>query len=251
MNKTGKYVRSSILRNILISVKTYLYLLQEEIKEKGGVKMKKSLIKVCAVSAVLVSFCSVVNASRDIDVKKNSDNIILVIEGMESIKSKKVQININLDDLKKSSLKEISDDSRTTAFMHSDERKDENRFGDIVATIRGLRSKKGKIKICLNRQKNSFSREIEIVDEKYSKIKGESVDVCFKDIPVGEYSLSIFHDENMNKMLDKDPYDIPEEGYAFSKNFTDIFETPDFENIKFIVEENKTYKGRIYLIYKN
>ncbi len=66
---------------------------------------------------------------------------------------------------------------------------------------------------------------------------------------MGEYAIHVFHDENKNKKLDKVFFGIPEEGYAFSTNYMDLFDSPEFEDIKFLVEENKVYEDKINLIY--
>ncbi|HCR54239.1 MAG TPA: hypothetical protein DIW27_07485 [Cytophagales bacterium] len=48
------------------------------------------------------------------------------------------------------------------------------------------------------------------------------------DLPPGEYSVSVIHDENDNGELDSNFMGIPKEGFAFGNNALGTFGPPDF-----------------------
>jgi uncharacterized protein (DUF2141 family) len=49
------------------------------------------------------------------------------------------------------------------------------------------------------------------------KVKGKRLTVVFKDLPVGEYAVSFFHDANQNGECDRNFLGIPTEGIGFSR----------------------------------
>lgn len=64
--------------------------------------------------------------------------------------------------------------------------------------------------------------------------KGD-ISVSFKDLPEGEYAVSLFVDQNSNKKMDTNPIGIPIEPYAFSNDAAGTFGPPSFEQAKFSV----------------
>jgi len=71
--------------------------------------------------------------------------------------------------------------------------------------------------------------------------KKDGVTVTFKDLPEGEYAVSLFVDENGNGKMDANAMGIPTEPYAFSNDAMGNFGPPTFEQSKFSVgKDNKT-----------
>ncbi len=64
--------------------------------------------------------------------------------------------------------------------------------------------------------------------------------VIFSNVPVGEYAISLFLDENDNEELDTGLFMIPQEPYGFSNNARKRFGPADFEDAKFSVESGTT-----------
>lgn len=69
---------------------------------------------------------------------------------------------------------------------------------------------------------------------KSSIIKEGESSVVFDSIPVGEYAIICYHDENENNKLDFEVNGMPKESYGTSNNALN-FGPPQFEDAKFIV----------------
>lgn len=233
--------------------------------------MKEDIIKVCVASAVLVFCCSVAGGhevnegegkSKSTRIEESSKiaagacacpcasektkNMVVTIK---SVQCEEDHNDLDRDNSEDISSEELSGNSPADTYENTDEKKNGNGSGKITVTIGGIKSQEGRIRVILHGLKDDDSDETKVFKQKHLKIDGESVKVSFKDIPAGEYAIYVFHDENKNKKLDKGFFDIPEEGYAFSTNYMDLFDTPEFEDIKFLVEENKVYEDKINLIY--
>jgi len=59
--------------------------------------------------------------------------------------------------------------------------------------------------------------------------------ITFADIKLGNYAVSVLHDENQNKDLDTNMLGIPKEGYGFSNNVTGVIGPPSFRKARFHV----------------
>lgn len=69
-------------------------------------------------------------------------------------------------------------------------------------------------------------------------IKNKSVEVTFADLEPGDYAISLFHDENMNRELDLNFMGIPTERFAFSNIEGMIYSKPAFSTCKFRIAPN-------------
>jgi uncharacterized protein (DUF2141 family) len=69
----------------------------------------------------------------------------------------------------------------------------------------------------------------------------------FKDVAAGTYAVSVFHDENDNKKLDKNFVGMPLEGYGVSNNIRHMMSAPGFKESSFQVngEVDKNIKIRM------
>ena len=61
----------------------------------------------------------------------------------------------------------------------------------------------------------------------------------FGEVAPGRYAISLFHDENSNKKLDKKLI-MPAEGYGFSRNAPVVFGPPSFGSAAFPVDGGET-----------
>ncbi|HEX5171676.1 MAG TPA: DUF2141 domain-containing protein [Cyclobacteriaceae bacterium] len=62
-----------------------------------------------------------------------------------------------------------------------------------------------------------------------------SVMVTFKNVPAGEYAISVIHDENGNGELDSNFLGLPKEGFGFGNDAMGSFGPPSFDKAKVIV----------------
>jgi uncharacterized protein (DUF2141 family) len=50
----------------------------------------------------------------------------------------------------------------------------------------------------------------------------------FEGVPAGPFAVSVFHDENLDRKLDKGFLGVPSEDYGFSREARDMFGPPSF-----------------------
>jgi uncharacterized protein (DUF2141 family) len=65
------------------------------------------------------------------------------------------------------------------------------------------------------------------------KVHGKKALCVFKDVPVGVYGISAFHDENKDGKLDTNLVGYPTEEYCASNNARNLMSAPSFSDAKF------------------
>ena len=96
---------------------------------------------------------------------------------------------------------------------------------------------KGELQVCLTDKKEDFLKHC-----KYAKVvtvTNYSVSLEIANIKTGIYSISVFHDENNNGVLDTGFFGIPSEPYAFSNNPSRSFGPPNFEKCTLLINKDK------------
>ena len=112
----------------------------------------------------------------------------------------------------------------------------ENTSSTITVSVSKMKSDKGSLFVALYDKEDKFLLEafqgsiVEITDKKATAI--------FKDVPNGEYAISVFHDENDNKKLDTNFIGIPKEATGCSNGATGFMGPPKFKNAKFILTQD-------------
>ena len=106
---------------------------------------------------------------------------------------------------------------------------------DIKVIVNNIESSEGTIQIGLYNQETEFlvktHKSIEV------KAKQGSVEATFKNIPSGTYAISLYHDEDDNKELNKIFGMIPSEPYGISNNAKEMYSAPTWKKAKFEVKE--------------
>jgi uncharacterized protein (DUF2141 family) len=108
---------------------------------------------------------------------------------------------------------------------------------DLTIEIKGLASANGKVLISLYDKADGWMR----LGLKTGGVVAQKDGVTyeFKDLPMGEYALSIHHDENGNGKFDTNPVGMPIEPYGFSNDAMGNFGPPTFEQAKFKLDQDK------------
>jgi len=105
----------------------------------------------------------------------------------------------------------------------------------IDLTITDISSNDGKMMIALYDSEDNF------LNKRYkgtiAAISENKIRVTFTDIPVGEYAISTFHDENENQKFDMRLGMFPKEDYVTSNYAKGFFGPPSWEDAKFTVED--------------
>lgn len=110
----------------------------------------------------------------------------------------------------------------------------------LTIEIEGFENDKGQLVLGVCNKKENFLKEFAYGD--VVKIKNKKATVVIKNLPSGEYAISLFHDVNSNNILDKNMFGIPSEDYGFSNNASGTFGPPKYEDVKFNLNESKTIK---------
>jgi uncharacterized protein (DUF2141 family) len=119
--------------------------------------------------------------------------------------------------------------------------------GTLNITIENVSNKEGTIRVLLFEENKGFPDKPEnALLSRNVEISNMPVIFEMKDVPYGEYALSILHDENNNRKMDTNFLKIPQEGYGFSNNASARFSAPDFEEAAFKLEsESKSMKIKL------
>lgn len=90
--------------------------------------------------------------------------------------------------------------------------------GSITIKITGLRSASGNLLVALFNAKKGFPDKPERAIDGRSIKAGNSCEIVFDNVPYGTYAISVLHDENGNRKMDKNIIGIPKEGFGTSNN---------------------------------
>lgn len=114
--------------------------------------------------------------------------------------------------------------------------------GDITITAQGFENSDGKARILLFSSKNEDSFPSK-PDKAYRKknvlIKNNKITITFKDVPYGNYAVSVHHDENDDDKVNTNWIGIPNEGLGSSNDAKGNFGPPSFDDAKFELNKMK------------
>jgi uncharacterized protein (DUF2141 family) len=97
----------------------------------------------------------------------------------------------------------------------------------LQVTVTHIKGHKGDIIVGIFDSDKNFLKKP--IDGKMIKASGDSVTVVFENLKPGKYAVSVLHDLNKNKDLDKNKLGIPKEGFGFSNNVLGAIGPPSFE----------------------
>lgn len=106
---------------------------------------------------------------------------------------------------------------------------------DISVNVGSFRNLKGALGCRLFGKAVGFPEDPRGTVEARVAIIGSTTRCEFHDVPPGTYAVSVMHDENDNRKLDKNFLGIPTEGYGVSNNHTHAMSAPTWEESKFVV----------------
>jgi uncharacterized protein (DUF2141 family) len=110
---------------------------------------------------------------------------------------------------------------------------------ELEVTISHIKDTNGVLFIGLFKENNKFLNLNDTYQAQQIEInKRDSITTLFK-LPKTSYAITIFHDENNNKKLDKNFFGIPKEGFGFSNNPKISFSEPSFKEYSFELKEHK------------
>lgn len=109
---------------------------------------------------------------------------------------------------------------------------------NLTVKTTGFRTNEGKVKVGLYNAEGKFLKETYLAIT--ADINNLQAVVLFKDVPVGEYAVSIFHDENNSGKLETGFMGIPKEDVACSNNAKGKMGPPKYVDAKFVISKDTT-----------
>jgi uncharacterized protein (DUF2141 family) len=113
--------------------------------------------------------------------------------------------------------------------------------GSIKVIIDGLTNNNGVVKAGLYDDKDSYLSKGGLPSFRSAKVmpQGKETELIFDQVPYGEYTIKIYHDENTNGEVDSGILGIPKEKYGFSNNPKVLLGLPDYDAAKFTLFSNE------------
>jgi len=112
----------------------------------------------------------------------------------------------------------------------------------LTIDISNIESLTGTIEIGLYNNGEHFLEEGKTFKLISIKVDANQKTVVIKDLPQGEYAISMYHDVNADGECNLNFLGIPTEPYAFSNNFRPRFSAPTFSDCKFNLNSNEILK---------
>jgi uncharacterized protein (DUF2141 family) len=107
---------------------------------------------------------------------------------------------------------------------------------ELKVTFDDLRSDKGHLRYLVFNDENGFPDKPE-KSVKQGELPSSSAKEGFSiDVPPGNYSVTVIHDEDSNGKLDKNFLGMPKEGFGFSNDPRIFFGPPSFKKTVFEVK---------------
>ncbi len=101
----------------------------------------------------------------------------------------------------------------------------------LTVKIEGIKSTDGFLYIALHNSDKTWMTDQQPVQGQKLPMVEKSMQVVFKDLPEGDYGVTLYQDKNDNGHIDKNGIGIPTEPYGFSQN-GGSFGPPSFDNAK-------------------
>ena len=111
---------------------------------------------------------------------------------------------------------------------------------DLKIVITNIKTQKGSIEIGIFNKSNGFLKKGQAYKTDQKWVSNDTVVFILKDLPKGDYAISLFHDVNSNRKCDLNFIGIPLEPYGFSKNVRPKLAKPSFEDCKLLLNANTT-----------
>lgn len=112
----------------------------------------------------------------------------------------------------------------------------------LTVTIHNIKSIEGTLEIGLFNNGDRFMEEGQAYKSVSVDVENESETFVIKNLPKGDYAISLYHDKNANGQCDRNFIGIPKEPYAFSNNYRPKFSAPSYKDCQFDLNSDKSIK---------
>lgn len=108
----------------------------------------------------------------------------------------------------------------------------------LLINFSGLPSDRGKIMVAVYDSEASYKARKTVATARVPA--NGPLRAVFRDLPVGQYAVTVYHDENDNGIMDRNFMGIPQEAYGFSRNPGARFGPPPFADMAFTLDKEST-----------
>ena len=110
---------------------------------------------------------------------------------------------------------------------------------DLTVKVNAIQHSKGLIEFALYKNPAVFTQAGKTHRLARLEAKTPEVKFEFTDLEPGKYAVVVYHDDNSNKICDKNFFGIPTEAYAFSNNLRPKLSAPSFEECSVKLDKDK------------
>jgi uncharacterized protein (DUF2141 family) len=111
---------------------------------------------------------------------------------------------------------------------------------DLRIEVSNIANNKGLIEFALYKNPDVFTQAGKTHRLYRLDAQKGTVSHTFKDLEAGKYAIVVYHDENHNKICDKNFFGIPTEAYAFSNNMRPKLSAPSFEECAIKLQQDRS-----------
>ncbi|MCX7551956.1 DUF2141 domain-containing protein [Xanthomarina sp. F2636L] len=109
----------------------------------------------------------------------------------------------------------------------------------LIVNIQNIQSLQGDILIGVYNSEEGFLGDETVIKEYKITVNKTTESFIITDLPIGNYAISLFHDENSDGVCNLNFIGIPKEPYGFSNNYKPKFSAPKFKDCKFSLLKNQ------------
>lgn len=100
--------------------------------------------------------------------------------------------------------------------------------GDVTVTLTGVQARGGQLLVALQ-TRDQYRQQAGFAEIIANPVAGTTT-LTFRDVPAGDYALSVMHDENGDYQMQAAPNGIPMEGWAASRG-AELRSDPTFDMV--------------------
>lgn len=109
---------------------------------------------------------------------------------------------------------------------------------ELTINISNIKTLKGEIIIGVFNKEATFLKDNAAIKNYTITVNKSTETLVIKNLPKGDYAVSLYHDENSDNECNLNFLGIPKEGYGFSNNIKPKFSAPSYKDCKFSLLEN-------------
>ena len=105
----------------------------------------------------------------------------------------------------------------------------------LTLNMTHIETLRGEIIIGVFNADKTFLKEGAAVKTYIVEVGEREETLVIEDLPDGDYAISLYHDENSDRVCNRNFLGIPKEGYGFSNNIKPKLSAPSYKDCKFML----------------